>query len=165
MRFFDTNPSGRILNRFSRDMGAIDELLPKAMMESIQNLMVMVGILAVITVVNPVLLIPLAVAIVLFTIVLKVYLRPAQDWKRLEGICRSPVFSHLSATLNGLSTIRANSAQEKLSLEFDELQDVHSGVWHLTMSSNEALGLWLDCISAAFIACVAFSFIVLNESK
>lgn len=36
MRFFDVNPSGRILNRFSRDMGAVDELLPRVMLESIQ---------------------------------------------------------------------------------------------------------------------------------
>lgn len=36
MRFFDTNPSGRILNRFSKDMGAVDELLPKAIIDSVQ---------------------------------------------------------------------------------------------------------------------------------
>lgn len=34
MRFFDTNPSGRILNRFSKDMGSIDELLPKAILDA-----------------------------------------------------------------------------------------------------------------------------------
>lgn len=36
MRFFDTNPSGRILNRFSKDMGSIDELLPKAILDAAQ---------------------------------------------------------------------------------------------------------------------------------
>jgi hypothetical protein len=28
--------SGRVLNRFSKDMGAVDEQLPKAMLETIQ---------------------------------------------------------------------------------------------------------------------------------
>lgn len=36
MRFFDLNPTGRILNRFSKDMGAVDELLPKAIIEAAQ---------------------------------------------------------------------------------------------------------------------------------
>lgn len=36
MRFFNTNTSGRILNRFSKDMGAIDEFLPNAMIDCTQ---------------------------------------------------------------------------------------------------------------------------------
>lgn len=36
MYFFHTNPSGRILNRFSKDMGSIDELLPAAMIDCLQ---------------------------------------------------------------------------------------------------------------------------------
>lgn len=36
MRFFNLNPSGRILNRFSKDVGAMDETLPITMIDTIQ---------------------------------------------------------------------------------------------------------------------------------
>lgn len=42
MRFFDINPSGRILNRFSKDMGAVDEFLPKAVLDATQIILNMV---------------------------------------------------------------------------------------------------------------------------
>lgn len=91
MRFFDTNPSGRILNRFSKDMGAIDEFLPKAMMDFIQIALVMSGILILISIVNPMMLIVLAAAVLVFSLILSLYLRPSQDLKRLEGICKPKI--------------------------------------------------------------------------
>ncbi|KAI8129034.1 putative multidrug resistance-associated protein lethal(2)03659 [Lucilia cuprina] len=162
MRFFDQNPSGRILNRFSKDMGAIDEFLPKAMMDFIQIALVMFGILIVICIVNPILLLAIFIVAIIDMLILKVYLRPSQDLKRLEGICRSPVFSHLSATLSGIATIRSRNLQDTVAKEFDNLQDVHSSIWQLTMASNTALGLWLDCVSCCFLTSVTFSFILLS---
>lgn len=88
MRFFDLNPSGRILNRFSRDMGGIDEIMPRVMMDAIQIILVMCGILGVIVYVNPPMIVALSIAILLFGGIIKLYLRSSQDLKRLEGICK-----------------------------------------------------------------------------
>lgn len=35
MRFFNQNPSGRILNRFSKDLGILDELIPLTLADTI----------------------------------------------------------------------------------------------------------------------------------
>lgn len=86
MRFFDTNPSGRILNRFSKDMGAIDELLPKAMLDAGQMNMLMLGSLIVTCVVNPIFLVPVAFISAIFYWIRKVYLKTSKNIKRLEGI-------------------------------------------------------------------------------
>lgn len=80
-------------------------------------------------------------------------------------LAKSPVFSHLTATLLGISTIRSRDLQSHLAKEFDTLQDVHSGTWQLAVSANTALGLWLDFVSTAFVACVTYSFIVLYDGK
>lgn len=86
MRFFDTNPSGRILNRFSKDMGAMDELLPRATIESIQIFLVMSGILVMVFVVSPWMIAVAAVLGILFYWFRVIYLATALDVKRLEGI-------------------------------------------------------------------------------
>ncbi|KAM8705738.1 hypothetical protein ACLKA7_010097 [Drosophila subpalustris] len=163
MRFFHNNNSGRILNRFSKDIGTMDEWLPRNMLEFVQHGLVIAGILAVILVVNPVLFPAVVIVAIIDLLVLKLYMRPSQDLKRMEGICRSPVYSHLTSTLTGISIIRSRQMEHVAAKEFDLLQDVHSSVWQLAEATNTALGLWVDAINCLFLTAVTFSFIVSSE--
>ncbi|KAK4879098.1 hypothetical protein RN001_007244 [Aquatica leii] len=163
MRFFDTNPSGRILNRFSKDMGAVDEILPKALLDTFQIFMVMSGILVMVFIVTPWMILPTAILAFLFYIFRVIYLATAQDIKRLEGITRAPAFSHVSASLSGLTTIRASGAQSMITKEFDEIQDQHTGAWFLFLAASETFGFYLDVISIVFLAIVTFQFLIFDD--
>lgn len=165
MRFFDTNPSGRILNRFSKDMGVIDEVLPRMYLESVQVFMVMIGILVMVAIVSPYMILTTAVCAVLMYFWTLVYLSTAQDIKRIEGVTRSPVFSHVSASMAGLSVVRACSAQTMLARQFDDKQDVHTAAWYLTLVTNTAFSIWLSLISAAYVVVVSYTFLLSDDDN
>ena len=80
-------------------------------------------------------------------------------------IARSPVFTHLSSTLNGLATLRVHQSQAIFQKIFDDLQDVHSSAWYLFLSSARWFGLWLDWICIAYITCVTYICVILRDSK
>ncbi|KAM7361614.1 putative multidrug resistance-associated protein lethal(2)03659 [Cochliomyia hominivorax] len=165
MYFFNTNPSGRILNRFSKDMGQIDEILPAVMMDVIQIFLSLFGIVIVIAVVNPLYLIPTLILAIIFYNLRTFYLKTSRNVKRLEAITRSPIYSHLAASLTGLSTIRAFGAQRVLINEFDNHQDLHSSAFYLFISTSRAFGYWLDCFCVIFIAIITLSFFVFTPEN
>lgn len=66
----------------------MDEILPRIMLEAIQMALVMSGILVMEAIINYWMLIPIAILTVLFTLVIKMYTRTAQDVKRLEGVSK-----------------------------------------------------------------------------
>ncbi|XP_072936017.1 ATP-binding cassette subfamily C member 4-like [Epargyreus clarus] len=163
MRFFDTNPSGRILNRFSKDMGVVDEILPRMYIDSIQVFMVMLGILVMVAIMNPYMLLTTLVCGIFMHLWTVVYLNTAQAIKRLEGVSRSPVFSHVAASMAGLGTVRACGAQPMLRTQFDDKQDVHTAAWYLTLISNTTFSIWLSLISAIYVIVVAYTFLFLDD--
>ncbi|KAJ8734780.1 hypothetical protein PYW08_014030 [Mythimna loreyi] len=163
MRFFDTNSSGRILNRFSKDIGALDELLPRFLLECIQIYLVMFSILALNAAALIWTLLPTTIILLLFYTILQIYLKSAQGIKRLEGTTRSPVFSHMSATLNGISTIRSAGAEQRLIQEFDKFQDIHTSTWSSYLASGVTLGFWLDFICVLYLTIVIVAFLVIDS--
>ncbi|XP_066260610.1 ATP-binding cassette sub-family C member 4-like [Euwallacea similis] len=164
MNFFHQNTSGRILNRFSKDLSHVDEILPEAFIDTLQIIFNLMGTICVVCIVNAWFLIPAIIMLVIFYYLRKFYLKTSRSVKRLEGIARSPVFAHLNASLQGLSTIRINNAEKILVKEFDRLQDIHSSAWFMFLYTSRAFSLWLDWITVLFIGCVTFICVFASQS-
>lgn len=86
MRFFNTNTSGRVLNRFSKDMGAVDEILPTALIDCLQIGLSLLGIIIVVAIANVWLLIPTVIIGIIFYYLRVIYLSTSRSVKRLEGV-------------------------------------------------------------------------------
>ena len=109
--FFDTNPAGRILNRFSKDIGCIDEVLPKTFLLAVQMIMFVITAALLPSFTNYWLCVVSLPVFIIFLYLACYYLKASRELKRLESICRSPVFSHFSETMAGLDTIRTRKRE------------------------------------------------------
>lgn len=162
--FFDRNPIGRILNRFSKDIGHMDDLLPLTFLDFIQTLLLVISVIAVAAAVIPWILIPLVPLSIIFVVLRRYFLETSRDVKRLESTTRSPVFSHLSSSLQGLWTIRAYKAEERCQELFDAHQDLHSEAWFLFLTTSRWFAVRLDAICAIFVIVVAFGSLILAKT-
>ncbi|XP_028291453.1 ATP-binding cassette sub-family C member 4 isoform X2 [Gouania willdenowi] len=161
--FFDVNPIGRILNRFSKDIGYLDSMLPWTFVDFIQVLFQVIGVIAVAAVIIPWILIPIVPLLAMFLFLRFYFLQTSRDVKRLESTTRSPVFSHLSSSLQGLSTIRAFKVQQRFQQVFDEYQDRHSEAWFLFLTTSRWFAVRLDGICTVFVTIIAFGCLYLNN--
>ncbi|KAJ8954555.1 hypothetical protein NQ318_000789 [Aromia moschata] len=163
MKFFNTNPPGRILNRFSKDVGSVDEALPLTIVDTVQIGLIVVAISLLIGSLNPWILLPTVIILTIFYYLRHVFLATSRDIKRVEGVTRSPIYTHLTASLQGLTTIRAFEAQEILTMEFDNYQDQYSAAYFMFLGANRTFGFWLDFHCVAYIAFVTVSILFIES--
>ncbi|XP_058461288.1 probable multidrug resistance-associated protein lethal(2)03659 [Malaya genurostris] len=159
MHFFNTNPSGRILNRFSKDIGAIDTALPMSLFECSLFMLEMLAVVTLVSIVNQWFLVPTIVIAIVMYYIRRIYLTSSRTVKRIESVNRSPLFAQTNATIQGLSTIRAFHAQDVLIKEFNEQIDINTSAWYIFITTTRAFALWLDFVCVVYIAVVTLSLV------
>ncbi|CAL8104322.1 unnamed protein product [Orchesella dallaii] len=164
-KFFDDNPSGRVMNRFTKDLGSMDELLPPTFFDMMMIFVNVAGVFVLIIISNYYTIVPTVIVLVILGYVQRLYLATARDVKRIEGVTKSPIFTHSSASFQGLTTIRSAKAEPILISQFDYLQDIHTTSWFLFFSTARCFGVWVEIICVIFLTIVSFSFLLLQSSS
>ncbi|XP_060041592.1 ATP-binding cassette sub-family C member 12 isoform X2 [Erinaceus europaeus] len=126
MSFFDTTPTGRLMNRFSKDMDELDVRLPFHAENFLQQVFMVIFILVILAAVFPAVLLVLSGLILVFVILLRVFHKGVQELKMVENVSRSPWFSHITSSMQGLGVIHAYDRVEDCINKFKMLNDENS---------------------------------------
>eukprot|EP01132_Coremiostelium_polycephalum_P003276 gene3276-4104_t len=113
IQFFDQNLSGRIINRFSKDISKLDSSLPQSVGDSLSSFLGVIAIIVVIGIASPMVLVLLIPLFFLIWYLKRWYLNNQREIQRIASVSNSPVITNFSETLSGQQIIRAFQASDR----------------------------------------------------
>ncbi|NXH94045.1 MRP2 protein, partial [Pachycephala philippinensis] len=151
MSFFDTTPTGRIVNRFAKDIFTVDETIPMSFRSWLSCFMAIISTLIVICLATPffaAVIIPLSV---FYYFVLRFYVSTSRQLRRLDSVTRSPIYSHFGETVSGLSVIRAYGHQERFLKQNETTMDINQKSVYSWIISNRWLAIRLEFVGSLVV--------------
>uniref|UniRef100_A0A182J6S8 ABC-type glutathione-S-conjugate transporter n=1 Tax=Anopheles atroparvus TaxID=41427 RepID=A0A182J6S8_ANOAO len=164
MSFFDTTPLGRIINRFSKDVDVVDNVLPMTIRAWLLFLFSVVGVFVVIGISTPIFLAVVPPLMIIYYFVQRFYIDTSRQLKRLESVTRSPIYSHFGESIGGQSTIRAYGQQERFTQESERRVDYNQLVSYPTIIANRWLGIRLDLVGSLVILFAALFAVLAQDT-
>ncbi|XP_069952910.1 ATP-binding cassette sub-family C member 12 isoform X2 [Cherax quadricarinatus] len=159
MSFFDTTPTGRILNRFSRDLDELDVRVPFFLEFLLQGILFIIGQIILVCFIYVWFILPLLLVAVLFVAV-DIFLNAGlREMKRLDNTLKSPVTQHIGSSISGLSVIRTFDKERLFINRMYSKLDDHSAALLVFRLSNRWFTFRMDfmatCVTLAVtIICV-----------
>lgn len=113
LRWLDTVPVGRVLNRFTADFNVVDSRIANDLGFFLYQVIKLWGIMVASFFVSPFMILFAATLLCIAFVVAQRYLSGAREVKRIESNAKSPVFEQFGSALAGVSTIRAFDKTEE----------------------------------------------------
>ncbi len=154
--WFDSNPVGRTMNRFSSDMVAVDRDLMSSLMGLWGTALTLAVSLCTSSIICPrisFVTVPLMVAMIYEA---RRQLISLRSMKRLEAISKSPIYSQFIDMLSGISTVRAYGKEDKFITAHEKASDDYYKVY---------MNLWLSTwwISTRLRLFFAFAYLFMGS--
>jgi ATP-binding cassette, subfamily C (CFTR/MRP), member 1 len=155
MAFYDTTPLGRIINRFSKDVDTMDNLLSDSYRMFLMTFTMILATFALVIAFYYWFAIALGPLILGFLVAAMFYRATAREVKRLDSILRSHVYAQFSETLTGLATVRAYGKQAEFAKVNEDYLDIMNRAYFITIVDQRWLGIRLDFVGDILIFVVA----------
>ncbi|KAH9602493.1 hypothetical protein KSS87_020952 [Heliosperma pusillum] len=152
MSFFDSTPSGRILNRASTDQSAVDMNITNQVGAFVFSLIQLIGIIVVMSQVAwqvILIFIPVTAISIWYQ---QYYLPSARELSRLSGVAKAPVIQHFSETISGATTIRSFNQESRFC---ETSLNLINGYSRAKFYSSATI-LWL-CFRLDLLSLIAFT--------
>lgn len=160
-RFFDSTPLGQLMNRFSKDIAAIDQELALQADLTLQAIASVLVVIVTISCIIPMFLFFAAFFCLIIIIIGILYLPVGRDLKRMHSVMQSPLFQHFGETLNGVVTIRAYGDYTRFLIDNCAHINASNRPYYYIWAVNRWLSARLD-VAGALVSGVTASFVILQ---
>ncbi|RKP06702.1 P-loop containing nucleoside triphosphate hydrolase protein, partial [Thamnocephalis sphaerospora] len=163
MSYFEYTPIGRILYSFARHQYTVDEVLSEALLQALVYIPLVVSVVVAVIIVVPYSAIVAFVLCMVIWLLNAVALQAERQLRRIEAESKPPIFAHLSATLEGLSSIRVYHSESRFDAANIEKIDTNTKALYAVTQVKGWLSLYVDLVAALFVYATALFILFFRD--
>uniref|UniRef100_A0ABI7WFU9 Multidrug resistance-associated protein 1-like n=1 Tax=Felis catus TaxID=9685 RepID=A0ABI7WFU9_FELCA len=164
LQFFETSPIGQIINRFTKDMFIIDMRFHYYLRTWVNCTLDVIGTVLVIVGALPLFILGVIPLVFLYFTIQRYYVASSRQIRRLAGASRSPIISHFSETLSGVSTIRAFGHEQRFIQQNKEVVNENLVCFYNNVISNRWLSVRLEFLGNLMVFFAALLAVLAGSS-
>jgi ABC-type multidrug transport system fused ATPase/permease subunit len=163
MSFFDTTPTGRIINRFSKDINTADETLVSNFTAFLGSVFNILSSLVIILVASPNVIFVLPFLFKYYHTQYEHFGQSNRELQRIDSAARSPVYALFGEALHGYSTIRAFEAEPALMHRMSKMIDHQQHAGYLMKTAKPWIGIRLEFVGTLLVFIGTLSFVLMKH--
>ncbi|XP_061285548.1 multidrug resistance-associated protein 1-like isoform X2 [Bos javanicus] len=164
LQFFETNPIGQVINRFTKDMFIIDMRFHYYIRTWVNCTLDVIGTVLVIVGALPLFILGVIPLVFLYFTIQRYYMASSRQIRRLAGASHSPVISHFCETLLGVSTIRAFGHEQRFIQQNKEVVNENLVCFYNNVISNRWLSVRLEFLGNLMVFFTAVLTVLAGNS-
>ncbi|KAF4025940.1 hypothetical protein G4228_017948 [Cervus hanglu yarkandensis] len=164
LQFFETNPIGQVISRFTKDMFIIDMRFHYYIRTWVNCTLDVIGTVLVIVGALPLFILGVIPLVFLYFTIQRYYMASSRQIRRLAGASRSPILSHFCETLLGVSTIRAFGHEQRFIQQNKEVVNENLVCFYNNVISNRWLSVRLEFLGNLMVFFTAVLTVLAGNS-